>query len=237
MPHSPAPIGLRVPAAPHHRSRNIFVVAQVAVALVLLVSALLMIRTFAALRDVDPGFSDPAQLETMRIYIPELLVANPIVVTRMQHEIADKISAIPGVTSVGIAEALPMEGIDPNWDEIGVEGKHYERGEPPLRLFNYVCPGYFNTMGTRFVAGRDFIWGDLYGSASVYHCLGEFRPRELGVRCCRYWQARPSIQQYAVEEVIGVVQDVRHNGVNEKAPDIVYWPAMLNNPYTSKPTD
>ena len=220
----------------HHRSRNILVVAQVAVALVLLVSALLMIRTFAALRDVDPGFSDPAQLETMRIYIPELLVANPIVVTRMQHEIADKISAIPGVTSVGIAEALPMEGIDPNWDEIGVEGKHYEGGEPPLRLFNYVCPGYFNTMGTRFVAGRDFIWSDLYDLHPYIIVSESFARENWGSAAAAVGKRARQFSNMPWQEVIGVVQDVRHNGVNEKAPDIVYWPAMLNNPYTSKPT-
>ena len=109
------------------RSRSVLVVAQVAMALVLLISALLMIRTFAALRNVDPGFSDPAHLETMRIYIPDLLVTDPVQVTRMQNEIVDKIAAIPGVTSVGFSGGLPMEGIDPNWDEMGVEGKHYDR--------------------------------------------------------------------------------------------------------------
>ena len=53
------------------RSRNVLVVAQVAMALVLLVSALLMIRTFAALRHVEPGFADAPHVETMSIYIPE----------------------------------------------------------------------------------------------------------------------------------------------------------------------
>ena len=91
-----------------------------------------------------------------------LLVARSRHGHAQQNEIADKISASPGVTSVGFAAAVPMEGIDPNWDEIGVEGKHYEGGEPPLRMFNYVSPGYFQTMGTRMVAGRDFTWSDIY---------------------------------------------------------------------------
>src|SRR5262249_18653857 len=147
----------------HHRSRNILVVAQIAMALVLLVSALLMIRTFAAMRNVDPGFSNPEHLETMRIYIPDLLVADPVNVTRIQNQITDKIAAIPGVTSVGFSEALPMEGIDPNWDEMSVEGKHYEGGAPPIRLFNYVSPGYFHAIGTQIVAGREYTWDDVYG--------------------------------------------------------------------------
>src|SRR5882757_1344827 len=138
------------------RSRNVLVIAQVAMALVLLVSALLMIRTFAALRNVEPGFADPQHLQTMRIWIPDLLVSDPQMVTHIQNNIADKLTAISGVTAVGFAGAVPMENIDPNWDEIRVEGKVYEGGEPPLRLFNFVSPGYFNVMGTRLVAGHDF---------------------------------------------------------------------------------
>src|ERR1700730_3383472 len=104
------------------RSRNMLVVAQVAMALVLLVSALLMIRTFVALRNVEPGFTDAAHVQTMRIWIPDNLVANPQMVTRIQNDIADKLAVIPGVSSVGFAGAVPMEGIDPNWDQMQVEG-------------------------------------------------------------------------------------------------------------------
>ena len=131
-------------------------------ALVLLVSAVLMIRTFAALRNVEPGFADAQHVQTMHIWIPDLLISDPQTVTHVQNNIVDKLAAIPGVTSVGFAGAVPMENIDPNWDEIRVEGKSYAGGEPPLRLFNFVSPAYFNTMGTRLVAGRDFTWSDLY---------------------------------------------------------------------------
>ncbi len=218
------------------RSRSALVVAQVAMAMVLLISALLMIRTFAALRNVDPGFSDPAHLEAMRIYIPDLLITDPVQVTRMQNEIVDKIAAIPGVTAVGFSGGLPIEGIDPNWDELGVEGKHYEGGEPPLRLFNYVSPGYFQTLGTRIVAGRDFTWSDIY-NFNQYVMVSENFAREN-------WGSAPAavgkrVRQFSSmpwQVVIGVVQDVRHNGVDEKAPAIIYWPAMINSPYTPKPT-
>lgn len=144
------------------RSRNLLVVAQVAMALVLLVGALLMIRTFVALRNVEPGFTDAGHLQTMRIWIPDNLVANPQMVTRIQNDIADKLPAIPGVSSVGFVGAVPMEGVDPNWDEIRVEGKDYGGDDPPLRLFNFVSPGYFKTIGTRLVAGRDMTWTDIY---------------------------------------------------------------------------
>ena len=90
-------------------SRDLLVVAQVAMALVLLVSAMLMIRTFQALRHVEPGFSQPEHVQTMRTSIPASLVADPQQVTRIQNSIADKLAAIPGVTSVGFASAAPME--------------------------------------------------------------------------------------------------------------------------------
>ena len=85
-------------------------------ALVLLVSALLMIRTFAALRNVDPGFKDAAHVQTMNIWIPELLAPDPHAVAQMQRNIANQLAAIPGVTSVGFAAGVPMDGNDPNWD-------------------------------------------------------------------------------------------------------------------------
>jgi predicted permease len=214
------------------RSRSVLVVAQVAMAMVLLISALLMIRTFAALRNVDPGFSDPSHLETMRIYIPDLLVADPVQVTRMQNEIIDKIAAIPGVTSVGISAGLPMEGIDPNWDEMGVEGKHYEGGEPPLRLFNFVSPGYFHTLGTRIVAGRDFTWSDVYNFNQYVMVTENYARENWGSGGAAVGKRVRQFSSMPWQVVIGVVQDVRHNGVDEKAPAIIYWPAMIYSPYT-----
>ena len=218
------------------RSRSVLVVAQVAMAMVLLISALLMIRTFAAMRNVDPGFSDPVHLAAMRIFIPDLLVTDPIQVTRMQNEIVDKIAAIPGVTAVGFSGGLPMEGIDPNWDELGVEGKHYDGGEAPLRLFNYVSPGYFQTLGTRIVAGRDFTWSDIYNFHQYVMVSENFARENWGSAGSAVGRRVRQFSSMPWQVVIGVVQDVRHNGVDEKAPAIIYWPAMINSPYTSKPT-
>src|SRR5580658_2743511 len=108
------------------RGRNLLVVAQVAMALVLLISAVLMIRTFYAMRNVDPGFSDPSSLQVARISIPETLVRDPQMVTRIQNNIQDKLAAIPGVSSAGFAASVPMSGAEPNWDDIFVEGKTYK---------------------------------------------------------------------------------------------------------------
>ena len=218
------------------RSRNVLVVAQVAMALVLLVSALLMIRTFVALRNVEPGFSDAGRLQTMHLWIPDQLVPDSQVTTRMQNSIVDKLAAIPGVTSVGFASALPMENIDPNWDIMWVEGKHYEGGEPPIRLFNYVSPGYFKTAGTKLVAGRDFTWDDVYGLRPMVMVSENFARESWGSASAAIGKRVRQFSNRPWLEVIGVVQDVRMHGVDQDAPQVIYWPAMLDSPYTLQPS-
>jgi putative ABC transport system permease protein len=90
-----------------------------------------------------------------------------------------------------------MSGAEPNWNGIYLEGKHYEGVEPPLRLFNYVSPGYFHTAGTRIVAGRDFTWAEIHGlrpvgmvSESLAHELWGLRARQsasasVSIPACR----------------------------------------------------
>ena len=214
------------------RSRNVLVVGQVAMALVLLVGAALMIRSFMALRNVDPGFRDPASLQTMRISVPPLLVSDPVRVVRMYNDISDKLQAIPGVSSVGASTTLPMEGFDSNWDELRVEGKIYPGGEPPLRLFSYVLPGYFQTLGMRLLAGRDLTWSDVYELRPMVIVSENFARENWG---SAENAVGKRVQQFSKSpwcEVIGVVQDVHEHGVDQPSPVLVYWPALMNDPYT-----
>jgi predicted permease len=209
------------------RGRDLLIAAQVAMALVLLIGAVLMIRTFNAMRNVDPGFSDPTSLQVLRISIPETLVRDPQTVTRIQNSIQDKLAAIPGVSSAGFAVSVPMSGAEPNWDGIFIEGKNYQGNEePPLRLFNYVSPGYFHTAGTRIVAGRDFTWTEIYGLRPV-GIISENLAQELwgspNTAIGKRFREYPSMPWH---EVVGVVQDVRENGVDQISPATVYWPSM-----------
>jgi len=217
------------------RGRNLLVVAQVAMAMVLLISAVLMIRTFHAMHNVDPGFSDPKSLQVMRITIPETLIRDPQTVLRNQNSIQDKLAAIPGVSSAGFAVSVPMSGAEPNWDGIQLEGKNYEGEQPPLRLFNYVSPAYFHTAGTRFVAGHDFAWSDIYSLRPVA-ILSESLARDLwgspSGAIGKRFREFPSMPWH---EVVGVVQDVRENGVNQTSPATVYWPSMMANLYGPGP--
>ena len=217
------------------RSRRVLVVAQVAMALVLLVSALLMIRTFVALRNVEPGFADAAHVETVSISIPDSLIADPHLVARAQNSIADQLAAIPGVFSVAFAAAVPMDGNDPNWDTISVEGKKYEGGEGPLRLYNYVSPDYFHAMGTRLLAGRNFTWADLYNVRPMLIVSENFARESWGSPAAAIGKRVRQYQNSPWQEVIGVVEDVRVHGVDEKAPAIIYWPAIFPGRYAALP--
>ena len=89
----------------------------------------------------SPGFTDPASLQTMRLSIPETLVRDSTTVARMQNSIVDKLAAIPGVSSAGFTASVPMDGTEPNWDDIFLEGIVYEGGGAPMRLYNFVSPG------------------------------------------------------------------------------------------------
>ncbi|MGB2667484.1 MAG: ABC transporter permease [Candidatus Acidiferrum sp.] len=213
-----------------HRARNLLVISQMAIAVVLMVSAGLMIRTFLALRTVDPGFTGGPRLQLMRISIPDSLVAEPERVTRIQNAIVDKLQAIPGVKSVGFGSEMPMEGFDSDWDAIYAQDKTYSDAEiPPLRLFKHVSPGFLETAGTRIIAGRELTWTEVYGRRPVV-MVSENLAREMwatpSAAIGKRLREFPSTPWY---EVIGVVQDVRENGVQEKAPEIVYWSSWLGD--------
>ena len=221
---------------PRQGTRNFLVVAQVAAAMVLLVSAVLMIRTFAALRDVQPGFTDPQHLQTFRVAIPATLMSDPRIVMRTENDIADKLAAIPGVSSVGFATTVPMEGFDANWDIIRVEGKNYEGGEPPIRLYDYISPGYFASMGTHLVAGRDFSWNDVYSLRPQVIVSENFARESWGSAAAAIGKRVRQFSSTPWEDVIGVAQDVHQHGVDDRAPAIIYWPTMLHDPYNPPPT-
>jgi predicted permease len=211
-------------------TRSALVVVQVALALVLVVSAALMIRSFQALRDVDAGFSDPATIQTARIWTPRELRADGQQLAVMQHEILDRIAALPGVASVGFTDDIPLTV---QWDNrpIAVEGEAVAAGETaPYRRWNYVSPGYFGAMGTRIVAGRDLAWSDLEAGSRVV-LISENFARALGVEPAAAVgrRLRAALEEMPWYEVIGVVQNVHLDGLYEDPPSTVYWPVLQAN--------
>jgi putative ABC transport system permease protein len=210
-----------------HRARSVLVVVQVALALVLLVSSGLMIRTLQALRHVEPGFTNARAVQTLRISIPDTQVKEPERVIRMEQAIVDKIAGIGGVSSVAVTTAVPMDGQNSN-DPIYAEDHVYREGSiPPIRRYKFISPGYASTMGNRLIAGRDLTWTDTYNQAQVA-LLSENLARELwrDPRASVGRRIRPGPQD-DWREVIGVIGDERDDGVDRRAPAIVYWPLLV----------
>lgn len=210
-----------------HRARNVLVVVQVSLAVILLISSGLMIRTFAATRSVQLGFQQPDTLQTFRVAIPEDLIKSDLEVTRIEQSIGDKIAAIPGVDSVGFSDGLPMDGVPTGWDGILKEGQSYEAGNrPPMSLFLRVSPGLFGALGTRVKAGRDLTWTDIYGDRRVILLSENLARQMFGSADSAVGKLVRSNDADVWREVIGVVEDVHHAGAQDPAPAIVYWPAL-----------
>jgi len=210
-----------------HRARNVLVVVQVALALVLLIGSGLMIRTVRALKQVQPGFTHPEQILTMTIAIPDALVPKPEQVARTYDNILQKVAAIPGVTAVGLTNSVTMDGYSDN-DPIFAADHQYAAGRiPPLRRYKFISPGYFKAMGNHILAGRDLTWTDIYEGRSVV-LVSEALARELwhdpAAALGKQVRETPSTPW---REVIGVAGDERDDGANHKASTMVYWPLLI----------
>jgi predicted permease len=125
--------------------------------------------------------------------------------------------------------SIPMD--DSGWmDPIHAKDRADSEGAvPPLRQFKFVSPGYFKTIGTPLIAGRDLKWSDAYDKLPVA-VISENLARE-------YWHDPSDAIGRQIRgantddwrEIVGVIGDIRQNGVDQKAPSIVYWPLLLAN--------
>jgi predicted permease len=211
-------------------TRNALVILQVALSVILLICSGLMIRTFRAMMNVSPGFTSPETVQTFGFSIPETQIpdTSPELVIRMDEAIIQKVASIPGVSSVSIGCSVPMDNNSYN-NPVFVQNRTYEDSEiPPSRKFNFVAPGFFSTLGTQLLAGRDFTWTDIYEKRAVVVVSKSF--------ASEYWH-RPQDalgQRIRVastdtwRDIIGVSEDVHYDGVEKPAPSMVYWPLMMD---------
>lgn len=209
-----------------HRTRSVLVVVQVALAMVLLISSGLMIRTFQSMRKVHPGFQRPAEVQTLRISIPETQVKDAARVVRMHHDILRKIAEIPGVTAAGISNSITMDGTN-SFDPIFAQDKEYQEGKiPPLRRYKFVAPGFFQAIGNPLAAGRDYNWEEVYEARPVA-IVSETLAREMwGDPQAAIGKKIRNTLKGTWREVIGVAGDDRHEGVDKKITPTVYWPML-----------
>ncbi len=212
-----------------HRIRNLLAVSQVALASVLLIGSGLMIRSFQALREVHPGFERPDEVLTLRVSIPSAEIEDEDAAVRAHEEIVNSIARIPGVTSVGAASSITMDGQDSS-DPIFVEEfPMAENQMPPIRRFKWITGDYFSTMGNSILAGRPITWADIHNRTKVV-VVTENLARE-------YWDDPSQAVGKRVREtpnnpwreIVGVVGNIRDDGVSQDATPTAFWPMAVED--------
>jgi predicted permease len=202
-----------------HRARNSLVVAQMALALVLLICAGLMIRSFAELRSVEPGVRSPEGLQTFRIWVP-FSVPDFSQVVRMQNDIRDRVATLPGVQSVAYGSRRPLLGEGPS-------GPFFFDNAPEAAVeteFRYNSPELFTTLGAPLLAGRDFEWADTYDKRSVAIVSANIANARWGSPAEALGHTLGRGGTLPASTIVGVVGDIHHYGVDQRAPEAVYLP-------------
>ncbi len=222
-----------------HRLRSSLVVAQVALALVLLVGSGLMARSFVQLRGIDLGF-DPIGTMTFRVGFPEAEYPDPHQVAQFQRVLQERLAAIPGVSGVGMIDGLPL--IDgQSARPMEAEDQPYGPDElAPIVEVRNMTPGYFDAMGIELTSGRDLTWDDAADgvrSAVVSRALASaFWPGQAAVgKRLRNWG-----EENESWEVVGVAADVRFEDVESEPAELIYLPVLegsSDRPSTSPATD
>jgi putative ABC transport system permease protein len=207
--------------------RNLLVVAEVGLAMLLVIGAGLMLRSFILLNSVDPGFR-PERLVTFRMVVSshartfdEVLVRRATLVAQM----IERIRNLPGVTAASSIHLLPMSG--------GNSGTWYYRTDRPAPPpasgggdVSIVSDAYFHTMGIPIFAGREFDWHDRAGSPSVgvlnQSAAQQMFPGEnpLGKRLRVAWGIEPTEDV----QIVGVSADIHHSGLDTKPEPCLFMP-------------
>jgi predicted permease len=212
-----------------HRTRSTLVVVQVALALVLLVASGLMIRTVQAMRRIQPGFTRPAEIQTLSISIPQAQVKDDVQTVRVMDAIRRKIETLPGVEAVAFGAGVPLTGQN-SFDPIFVEDQPLNEGKlPPVRRNKFVSPGFARTLGNPLIAGRDFTWADIYNGTPVTMLTENLSREYWGSPSAAIGKRIRENQSGVWREVVGVVGNERDNGVDQPAAKSVYWPVLVHD--------
>src|SRR5262249_21439702 len=208
-------------------ARDMFVVSEIALALVLLIVSGLMIRTFIALRHVEPGFVRPNEVQTFRLSIPAALIKDPRQIPLVYEQIDHRLQQVPGVASVGLSSSVTMDGNVASTPIMVEEFPDTSRAMPPIRRHKRVAPGYFETMGNPVIVGRAITWTDIEEGRSVVVASENFtraywkNPADALGKRIRQNHENPW------REIVGVVGNERDDGLDQPATAIVYWPMLI----------
>jgi predicted permease len=216
------------------RLRSGLVVAQVALALVLVVSAGLLLRSFARLRAVDPGV-DPRGVLTVGVYLPNNRYDSATRQWQFYSQLLTAVRALPGVTSAGLSEEVPFQGgygcTVQGFEDQAVVARVKDAGQTTCAGQEPTSPGYFEAMGIPVLKGRDFTPADNdqpdLGAVVVSKAFADF-----------FWPGQDPIGKGVAPNgtgkpfyhVVGVVGDVHSQTVNDPPARAIYYPVAPNNP-------
>ena len=213
-------------SAGHGRIRNLLVVSEVALALMLLIGAGLLMRSLSGLRSIDPGF-DASNTLTATVVIPNAKYSTPEQRNQFFDRVLQNVRALPGVTSAGWIDNLPLQGGSTQY--VAVEGQPpMKESEMPVVAVRLPSPGYFETSKIPILAGRDFTDADGFGKRAVV-IVSEGTAK-------RFWPNQDPIGKHLtltmmtkeVAEVVGMVREVKTGSLDASEADsetAVYAPA------------
>jgi predicted permease len=201
----------------HRRLGKAFVVAQLAISMVLVVGATLFVGTLVKLYAVERGF-DSTNVLVLNVRTSQPYSADRVKV--VQRALLERLSTLPGVRSASAAQALPVGGS--LWDRrVQVEGYTFRPDESETVAFNAVAPQYFATLGTPVLSGREFDDGDTGTSAKVAIVNDSFARRFFGDKSALGRRVTSVNVSY---EIVGVVRDAKYQSLRDGIPDTMYIP-------------
>jgi putative ABC transport system permease protein len=207
------------------RARQVLVVGQTAMALVLLVGSGLLLRSFSRMMDADLGF-DPRDALTLRLALPASDYPDGEPLMRAELDLLDRLAALPGVTAVGATNVLPVQG-SASGTAFDFDGRPIAPGElPPMVHYKTMTSGYLDAMGIRLLKGRGFDTRDQRSESNtvmVNQALAD-----------QYWPGLDPIGQRLRnnnstsetprQTVVGVVGTVRQDGLRQPVRPLIYFP-------------
>jgi putative ABC transport system permease protein len=218
--------GLTLTGARHNRLRNAFAVGEVGLAMILLIAAGLLVRSFDRILNVAPGF-EPKNVLTADIRLRRAAYTNELKIAAFQAELLDRTASLPGVISVATVNSLPIAGFQ-GATLFRVEGRlgPQQLSESPVASQRVVSPGYFSTMGIPILRGRDFGQNDQRGATRVIIISKAIAERYFPGEDPIGKRMQLDDPQQPWWTIVGVAADVRQFGLTAETGLTFYIPYM-----------
>jgi len=213
--------------AAHSKLRNALLVSEVALALVLVISAVLLVRTFNRMLEADAGFN-PTRVLTFQLSLPNAKYKDTDRMAELYLRALRALQSLPGVQAAGLVSEVPMGG---STDSTVIRVPDHPRAndkDHPYANYSFASPGYFSAIGTPLLRGRDFLETDTAGSMLVTIINSAMAQK--------YWPGQDPIgRQVGVEDtrwatrtVVGIVANIKHNSLRDDPVPEMYVPYTQN---------